>query len=142
MLIGEYQHSIDGKGRVAIPAKFRRDLEGGVVVTKGLDNCLFVYPKDVWVKQAEKMSGLSANQANSRAYGRFILGGATDSEFDGQGRILISDYLRSYAGIKEKVVIVGLYNRVEIWDEAKWHEYKSHMEKNAEKIAEDLGQMS
>ncbi len=139
MFIGEYQHSIDPKGRIAIPAKFRRDLENGMVVTRGLDSCLFVYPKDEWMKQADKLVKLPLGQANARAFARLMVGGAIDAECDAQGRILLSDHLRSYAGIKEKVVIVGLYDRIEIWDEGKWHDYRSSIEQNSDQIAEEIG---
>lgn len=138
MFFGEYQHSIDPKGRVAIPAKFRRTLENGMIVTRGFDSCLFVYPKEEWLKQAHKISELPIGQANARAFHRFMVGGATDAEYDTQGRVLIGDHLRSYAGLKEKVVIVGLNDRIEIWDETKWHEYRSSIEKNADTIAEQI----
>lgn len=139
MFIGEYQHSIDSKGRMAIPAKFRRGLEGGVIVSKGIDQCLSIHPKEEWVKFADRISKPTIDQANSRAYKRHTLGGAIDVEFDAQGRILISEYLRSYAGIKEKAVVVGLYNYMEVWDEEKWKTHKSEIEKNGDKIAENLG---
>ncbi|MEK7636379.1 MAG: division/cell wall cluster transcriptional repressor MraZ [Patescibacteria group bacterium] len=142
MFIGEYQHAVDPKGRVAIPAKFRRGLEGGIVVTRGLDACLFVYPKDKWIKQAEKILSLPPWQANSRAFHRLMIGGAMDVECDAQGRILLGDHLRSYASIKEKVVIVGLYDRIEIWDETQWHEYRGTMEKNSDGIAEGIGRIA
>lgn len=141
MLIGEYQHSVDPKGRVAIPAKFRRGLDAGMVVTRGLDSCLFIEPKEEWLKRAAKTASLPLGNANARAYHRNMIGGAIDQECDSQGRILLSDGLRSYAGIKEKVVIVGLYNRIEIWDETKWHEYRKTIEQNANTIAEDIGQI-
>ena len=142
MFIGEYQHSIDGKGRIAIPAKFRRDLEDGVVIARGVDSCLYVYPKNEWMAFAEKISKLPINQAKYRAFSRHTLGGAMDTEFDAQGRILISDYLRQYAGIKEKAVIVGQFNRLEVWDEHTWHAYKTENEKRSAEIAEELGDIA
>jgi MraZ protein len=142
MYVGEYQHSIDSKGRMAIPAKFRRGLEGGMVVTRGLDSCLFIYPKEEWIKQAAVISKMPMGHANTRAFHRLMIGGANDTECDAQGRILITDHLRSYAGIKEKVVIVGLYDRIEVWDEIKWQEYRATIEKNSEAIAEQVGDLS
>ena len=139
MLLGEYQHSIDDKGRMAIPAKFRKSLSGGVVVTKGSENCLYLYPLEEWTKVAEKLSRLPINQADLRAFSRLMLAGANHAEIDSQGRVLIPDYLRSYAGIKTKAVIVGLYNRAEIWDEEKWQNYRSAIEQKGDEIAERLG---
>lgn len=141
MFIGEYGHSIDDKGRVAIPAKFRKSLEGQVVVTRGLDYALYLYPAEEWRRLAEKLSQLPINQANSRAFSRHMLGGAVDVEIDSQGRILIPEYLRKHAGIGVKAVMVGLYNRVEIWSEERWNEYKAKIEKNTEEIAEQLGEL-
>lgn len=141
MFIGEYNFSVDSKGRIAIPAKFRRALGNEFVVTKGLDECLSVYTKTEWTKLAVKVSSLPISQANSRAFSRFMLGGATDVSFDGQGRIILPDYLRAYAGIGKKVIIAGLYNRLEIWDEVKWNSYKSKTELQSKEIAERLGEL-
>lgn len=141
MFIGEYAHSVDEKGRVAIPVKFRKLLQGGVVVTRGLDNALYLYPAEEWRKIAEKLAQLPINQANSRAFSRHMLGGAVEAEIDGQGRILIPDYLRKHSEIGERAVMVGLYNRVEIWAESRWNEYRAKTEKNTEEIAEQLGEL-
>lgn len=141
MFIGEYQHAMDEKGRVAVPAKFRKSLEKGVVVTRGLDYSLYLYPLDEWEKLASKLSQLPINQANSRAFSRHMLGGAVDVEIDSQGRILVPDYLRKHAGIESKAVMVGLYNRIEMWSESRWKEYKEKVEKNTEEIAEQLGSL-
>lgn len=141
MFFGEYQHSIDPKGRVAIPAKFRRGLENGLVVTSGLDSCLLIYSKDEWVNRAQKVLEHPVEQANSRAYHRFMFGSAMDAECDSQGRILISDRLRTYAGLKEKVVLVGLYNRIEVWDEERWKEYKAKLDEKGTEIAEQIASM-
>lgn len=141
MLLGEYQHSIDEKGRMAVPAKFRKTLSGGVVVTKGLDACLHLYPMDEWTKFADKVSKLSINQADHRAFSRLMLAGASHAEIDSQGRILIPEYLRSFAGLKEKAVVVGLYSRAEIWDEEKWKSYRGKVEEKADEIAEGLGDL-
>jgi len=141
MLIGEYTHNIDQKGRLAIPVKFRKVLTAGAVVTHGLDKCLFVYSKEQWDKMAEKINTLPISQANSRAFSRLMLAGAMDSEIDSQGRILIPDYLRAYAGLKKKVVVAGLYNRIELWDFAAWQSYKERTERESGDIAEKLGEI-
>lgn len=139
MFIGEYNYSIDIKGRVAIPAKFRAALSKGAVVTRGLDNCLFVYSKTEWTVLAEKLSSLPISQANTRAFSRLMLAGAMDVKIDRQGRVIIPDYLKKYAGMKKKAIIAGLYNRLEIWDEDRWNEYKTKTEKDSNDIAENLG---
>ena len=141
MLIGEYKHNIDEKGRLALPAKFRHELGDGAVVTKGLDNCLFLYTKKEWEKLAEKLSRLPISKANTRAFGRLMLAGAMDLEMDKQGRIILPDYLRQYATLKKKVVITGLYNRLEIWDELVWNKYKKGTEQSSGDIAEALGEL-
>lgn len=141
MLLGEYQHSVDEKGRIAVPAKFRKILSKGVVVTKGPDACLYLYPPEEWGRLADKIAHLPLGQADSRAFSRVMLAGASPAEIDGQGRILIPDYLRAYAGIKAKAVIVGLYNRAEIWDEEKWKSYRAGVEAKTDEIAERLGEL-
>lgn len=137
MFIGQYSHNIDAKGRLAVPAKFRSELRKAVV-TKGLDNCLFLYPKKEWDKRAEKIAALTVSKSNTRAFSRLMLGGAMSVEVDGQGRVILPDYLRDFAGLDKKVVIVGLYNRLEIWDEAKWNKYNLENEKNSVANAEAL----
>src|SRR3989338_4654821 len=141
MLLGEYQHSVDEKGRLAVPAKFRRVLAEGVVVTKGLDGCLYLYPLGECGTLAEKLSKLPINQTDSRAFSRMMLAGANHAEIDAQGRILIPESLRRYAGIAGRAVIVGLYNRAEIWDEGKWQRYRSDVEGRTDEIAERLGEL-
>lgn len=141
MFIGEYQHNIDDKGRLAIPAKFRMDLAKGAVVTRGLDNCLFLYSLTEWEKLADKLSSLPISQAKSRAFARLMLAGAMDLKLDSQGRVVLPDYLRKFAGMKKKVVITGLYNRLEIWDEAKWNSYQTQNEKSSKDIAEAMGEL-
>ncbi|KKR07256.1 MAG: protein MraZ [Parcubacteria group bacterium GW2011_GWC2_39_14] len=138
MFIGEYNYSIDIKGRVAIPAKFRVALSKGAVVTRGLDNCLFIYSRTEWTVLAEKLSSLPISQANTRAFSRLMLAGAMDVKIDRQGRIIIPDYLKKYAGMKKRAIIAGLYNRLEVWDEDRWNEYKTKTEKNSNEIAENL----
>lgn len=141
MFIGEYKHNIDEKGRLAVPVKFRAKLAQGVVITRGLDNCLFLYSREEWQKLALKLAGLPISQANTRAFSRLMLAGAMDADLDRQGRIIVPDYLRQYADIKKKAVITGLYNRLEIWDEEAWETYKGATEKNSSDIAEALGEL-
>jgi len=139
MFIGEYQHSIDEKGRMALPAKFRSELKRGAIVTRGLDNCLFVYTATAWKELVAKISTLPLSQQKSRAFSRLMLAGAMDVSLDGQGRILIPEYLRQFASLKKTTVVAGLYNRLEIWDKDNWEEYKQATEKDSTKIAEELG---
>ena len=142
MFIGEYHHNIDEKGRLAVPVKFRNQLEKGAVVTRGLDNCLFLYPQKEWEKLADKLAKLPISKSNTRGFVRFMLAGAMDIEIDKQGRIVLPDYLRKFAGIKKKVVIAGSYSRLEIWEQEKWDKYKQGAEKESENMAETLGEMN
>jgi len=141
MFIGEYSHTIDDKGRVAIPAKFRDDLAKGAVVTRGLDSSLFLFPLEEWDKLAQKLAGLPLGQSNSRAFARLMLAGAMDVDLDKQGRIVLPEYLRKYAKVGKKVVLAGLFNRLEIWDAKTWEEYKTKTEGDASDIAEKLGEL-
>lgn len=141
MFIGEYNHNLDNKGRLAIPAKFRTILKKGAVATKGLDNCLFLYSKEQFEKIAAKFAALPISQAKARAFSRHMLAGAMDLEFDNQGRVTLPDYLRKFSGLKKNVIIAGLYNHLEIWDEAAWTQYKGEAEKNSNAIAEELGDL-
>jgi MraZ protein len=139
MFIGEYQHSIDNKGRLSLPAKFRSILNKGAIITRGLDSCLFVITKVEWDKLITKLGELPISQQKSRAFSRFLLAGAIDVSIDSQGRILIPEYLRTFAFLKKDTIIAGLYNRLEVWDNAKWAKYQTSTEKDSVKIAEDLG---
>jgi MraZ protein len=141
MFIGEYQHSIDPKKRLAVPSKFRVELKNKVIVTRGLDKCLFIYPVKVWDELANKLGTLPVGEAGTRSFIRLMLAGAIDVEVDKQGRILIPDFLKEYAGLNKNVTIAGVYNRLEIWDEKKWSEYKKSAEKNTDEIAEQLGKL-
>ena len=141
MLLGEYTHSLDLKGRVAIPAKFREKLSHGAIITRGLDNCLFLFSGEEWKVLAEKLIALPIAQANSRAFVRLMLAGAMDVELDNQGRILIPDYLRKYASLDRQVIVAGLYNRIEVWQKAAWDRYKQKTENASEEIAEKLGEL-
>lgn len=141
MFIGEYQHNLDNKGRLAVPAKFRQMLAKGAVVTKGLDNCLFLYPKVKWEEMAQKFANLPVSQAKARAFARHMLAGAMPVEFDTQGRITLPEYLRKFAQLKKEAIIAGLFDRLEIWDEAGWNKYKESTEKDSNEIAEAMGTM-
>ena len=139
MLIGEYTHTVDPKKRLSLPSKFRKELGKKVVLTRGLDNCIFVYTVSDWNQISEKLGTLSMGQSGSRAFNRFMLSGATEVDVDTSGRVLLPDFLRDFAGIKTKVVLAGVYNRVEIWNEKNWIEYKRRIEKEADTLAEKLG---
>lgn len=158
MFIGEYSHSVDEKGRLAIPKKFQQKLKGGAVVTRGLDQCLFLYTKKDWQQLAARIAKLPISQANTRAFARLMLAGAMDVELDKQGRVVLPDYLRRYAGIGKsgkaavqkggqgsgaagKVVVAGLMNRLEVWDAKEWENYKSTTERTSGDIAENLGEL-
>jgi MraZ protein len=141
MFIGEYQHNLDLKGRIAVPVKFRDQLKAGIIITRGLDRCLFVFSKNEWKILAKKLIALPLAQANSRAFVRLMLAGAMDVEIDNQGRVLVPDYLRKYADLKKEIIIAGLYNRVEIWDADTWKQYKSKTEGASDEIAEKLGEL-
>lgn len=141
MFIGEFTHNLDSKGRIAMPAKFRNKLTEGAIITRGLDHCLFVFSNKEWEVLAQKLIALPLVQANSRAFVRLMLAGAMDVELDKQGRILIPDYLREYAGLKKQAVIAGLYNRMEIWDSEIWKQYKTKTESASDEIAEKLSEL-
>lgn len=141
MFIGEYSHTIDDKGRMAVPAKFRNKLKSGAVVTRGLDNCLFLFSRDEWDKLAQNIAASPINKANTRAFGRFMLAGAMEAEFDSQGRILLPEYLRGHANLQKKAIVAGIYNRIEIWEESAWQKYSRATQKNSSRIAEGLGEL-
>jgi len=141
MFIGEYQHTIDEKGRLAMPVKFRAQMAEGAVVTKGLDNCLSVYTTSEWEKLAEKLATMPLTQAASRAFTRMMLAGATQVLPDKQGRVNIPNYLREYAGLSGQVVVAGLYSRIEIWSQKGWQEYKTKTESDSSAIAEELSNL-
>lgn len=138
MFIGEYSHTIDEKSRLAIPIKFRSDLASGAIVTKGLDGCLFLYTHTEWQKLVEKLNNMPISQKNARAFSRLMLAGAMDVEIDKQGRIVLPKYLKDYASLNKTVIVAGLFNRLEIWDEAVWQEYKTKTETESESLAEQL----
>ncbi|MFZ1075459.1 MAG: division/cell wall cluster transcriptional repressor MraZ [Minisyncoccia bacterium] len=139
MFIGEYQHVLDSKNRISLPAKFRKDLGRAVVMTRGLDHCLFVYPKKSWAKEAESRAEHAAGTAAARGLARLFLAGAMDTGVDTSGRVLIPDHLKSFAGLKSKTVIAGVANRIEIWDAEAWQAYTTAIERDADDFAEKLG---
>jgi MraZ protein len=141
MFIGEYSHNLDQKGRLAVPKKFRTMLKSGAVLTRGLDDCVFLYTQEEWAVLAKKLSELPFSKANTRAFARLMLAGAMDVQLDKQGRVVVPDYLRRYAGIKKEVVVAGLYNRLEIWDARAWSEYSQQTEVARNEIAEQLGEL-
>ncbi|MEI8361266.1 MAG: division/cell wall cluster transcriptional repressor MraZ [bacterium] len=139
MFIGEYNHNLDEKGRLAIPSKFRTDLKGGVVVTKGLDDCLFLYTKEAFLEEAKKAKSLpTISNPQARAWVHNFLGGAMDLDLDAQGRVVLPEYLRNFANLKKKSVIVGMFDKLEIWDEERWNTYKNDAEKTNNQLAESL----
>jgi MraZ protein len=141
MFIGEYRHNLDSKGRLAIPAKLRSQLKQGAVVTRGLDNCLFLYPKTAWKKIAEKLNKMPIGPANARNFSRFMLAGAMEVELDSQGRVTLPEYLREFADLKKKTVVAGVFDRLEIWEEEAWEKYKTSTEQESGKIAEAMGEL-
>lgn len=139
MFIGEYEHSLDEKKRVSLPKSFRASLGRKVVMTRGLDNCLFIYSRSAWERVAARLQQLSFAQSDTRGFNRFMLSGAAEVEVDGAGRILIPDHQKQFAGLKRNVVFAGVSDRVEVWDAARWTAYKARIEKDADQMAEKLG---
>jgi MraZ protein len=139
MFIGEYTHKLDPKKRLALPSKFRKELGRKAVVTRGLDNCLYLYSLNEWEKVAEKFSELSMGQADTRGFNRFMLSGAHETEVDSMGRILIPEVLKDFAGLGTSVAVIGVSKHIELWDETKWESYKKKIEKQGDTLAEKLG---
>lgn len=141
MFIGEYKHTIDNKKRLAIPSKFRKELEAKAVITRGLDHCLVIYPIKEWDKMAKKLESLPTSQIEARNFARIMLSGASEVELDKLGRILVPDFLKNYAALKKNVAVLGISNRIEIWDEEKWQEYKTKTEMVVGDMAEKLKEL-
>ena len=139
MLIGEYKHQIDDKKRLSLPVKFRKELGKQLVITRGLEGCLFVYSKKGWDAISSKLSGLGMGQSATRGFSRFMLAGAVDVEVDGAGRVLVPEYLKDFAKLGNTVVVAGVANRVEVWNEVSWEDYKRKIEREADMLAENLG---
>ncbi len=138
MFMGEYQHVIDAKGRLMVPVKFRDDLGSTFVVTRGLENCLFVYPMNEWHKLEAKLKDLPFTKKDVRAFTRFLLSGAVDLEIDKQGRVLIPNNLREFADIEKDCVVIGVSSRVEIWSKENWQIYYEKANESYEDIAETI----
>ena len=138
MLIGEYEHSLDTKGRLIMPSKLREDIGEKFIITKGLDGCLFVFSQSEWANFEEKLKTLPLTNKNARDFVRFFLSGAIECEIDKQGRYLIAGNLREYASMDKEVVIIGVGTRIEIWNREKWKEYNSDENISADSIAENM----
>lgn len=141
MFIGEYKHSIDAKKRLAVPARLRKEFGERAVLTRGLNNCLVLYPQAQWQKVTEKLAQLPQGQGDTRSFTRLMFSGASEVELDQLGRILVPEFLKEYAGLKQRVVLIGVSDRLEIWDEERWNGYKEAVEKNTDMIAEKLGEL-
>jgi MraZ protein len=141
MLIGEHKHTLDPKKRLSLPSKWRKELGKTLVVTRGLDNCLFVYTLPEWQKITDKVSELPLGSADTRSFNRFFLSGAVEVEVDSAGRILVPDFLKQFAQLDTKVVLAGVHSRIEIWDEEKWEAYTASMERDADTLAEKLSEI-
>lgn len=139
MLIGEYKHTLDDKKRLSLPVKFRQELGKKIVVTRGLEGCLFVYSQKEWKEISGQLGNLGMGQASTRGFARFMLAGASEVDVDSAGRILVPDFLRDFAELKGKVVFAGVQTRVEIWNERQWDAYTRRIEKEADVLAEQLG---
>ncbi len=138
MLIGEYEHSLDAKGRLIMPAKLRADMGEKFIITKGLDGCLFVFSQNEWSNFESKLKELPLTNKNARDFVRFFLSGATECEIDKQGRFLLVSTLRAYAEIIKEVIIIGVGTRLEIWEKEKWKKYNSTENISADTIAENM----
>ena len=138
MLSGEYRHNIDKKGRIIVPSKIREEMGGRIVITRGLDGCLFGYNEKTWNLILEKLNTLPFTKRDARNFTRFMTSGAITLEFDKQGRINIPNYLNEYAGLVKDVVIVGVINRIEIWSKDKWEEFMNNNVESLSDISENL----
>lgn len=139
MLIGEYTHTVDDKKRISLPSKFRKEVGKKIVITHGLDNCLFIYPLAEWKKISEQLAGLGMGHSDTRGFARFMLAGAVEVSVDSLGRILIPDFQKNFAGLKSKVVFAGVVNRIEVWNDKSWAKYKGQIQSKADTMAEKLG---
>lgn len=139
MLLGEYLHTFDSKNRISIPSKFRAGLGRAVVVTRGLDHCLYLYARKAWEREAQKYASAVSGDAASRGLARLFLAGSFEAAVDGSGRILIPENLKSYASLRDKVVVAGVFERVELWEEGAWKTYTAGIERDAETLAEKAG---
>lgn len=141
MFIGQYEHNLEEKGRLSIPKKFRSELAEGGVLTRGLDGCLFLFSKKRWNEFVEKLSQTPLTKADARGFSRLLTYGAVEVELDRQGRILVPEFLRSFAGIKKEVVLAGALNRIEVWDNGEFATYQEKIEKDSQVISERLAEL-
>jgi len=141
MFIGEYTYSLDEKKRLGLPVRFRGLLGKKAIITRGIDQCLFIFSTKEWQSLAKKISKLPLSQSDARGFSRLMLGGAMEVSIDNMGRILIPDYLKKYASLNKKTILVGVLNRIEVWDEGVWEKYKGVTEKEGENIAERLKEL-
>lgn len=141
LFYGEYDHTIDEKGRLIVPSKFREELGVSFIVTKGLDGCLFVYSKNEWAILETEINSLPLTKGDARAFSRFLFAGATEVEIDKQGRILVAPNLRSAAKISKDVIVIGVGTRVEIWNKETWENYCNNGDVSPEDIAEKLSDL-
>ena len=138
MFIGEYEHTVDIKGRIIMPSKLRENIGEKFIITKGLDKCLFAYSKSEWANFEEKLKTLPLTNKNARDFVRFFLSGAVECEIDKQGRFLVPANLRTYANIDKEIVIIGVGTRLEIWNKESWNNYSSEENISADEIAENM----
>lgn len=139
MFIGEYTHTMDKKRRVSLPQAFREELDEKVVLTRGLDSCIFLFPEDAWQNIADELAGLSFGDADSRGLNRFLLSGAREVKVDGSGRILVPDFLSDFADLEKEVVFTGVHSRIELWGSEQWQAYTNEVESQADLLAQTLG---
>lgn len=142
MFLGEYLHIFDSKNRISVPSKFRKDLGRVVVVTRGLDHCLYVYSRKAWEKQARSYAAEVNGSAARRGLARLFLAGSSEVDVDRSGRVLIPEHLKSFAAISEKAIIAGVADRVEIWEEGAWKKYTAEIERDADAFAEKIGNLT
>jgi MraZ protein len=141
MLIGEHTHTFDGKFRVALPSRFRAVLGKKIVLTRGLDECVFLFSAKEWSRIAKELGAMGMTRADSRGFGRFMLAGAIDLDIDASGRILVPEHLRQFAHLVDTVVFAGVYNRVELWNKDRWSDYQKGVVSQADALAEKLGEI-
>ncbi len=138
MFLGEYEHTLDDKGRLFVPAKYREECRPGVVVTRGFERCLYIYTTDGWKTLASGLENLPPNKKDTRSFIRFLCSGATDLVPDRQGRILVPSFLRAFAGLNADVIVIGAYDHLEVWAADEWRKVREEVEQNAEAIAEEI----
>ena len=141
MFLGEFKHSVDKKGRVILPSKFREALADGLVITKGMEKCLFIFSKAEWPQLEDKVKGLPLTKKDARQFARFFFAGASEEELDKQGRVSVPPNLRAYAELRKDVVIVGISNRLEVWSKKNWESYVKDAESSYTEAAEELTEL-